>query len=168
MASQEPAPESVIFVCWGNICRSPMAERVAQHQAAAYGLDDVRFASAGVSSEEIGSPVDPRAAEVLRRHGYSADGHRAHQIGSAELASAGWVIAMVQQHIDLLRRLGDTAHVRLLTDFDPDATAGAGIRDPWSGSPDGFEDTLASVEAAIPGVLTAVAEHRRAGSGETP
>ena len=64
----------VVFVCWGNICRSPMAERVAQGWAERDGLDGVGFTSAGVSREEPGNPIDPRAQRVLTRHGYRTAG----------------------------------------------------------------------------------------------
>lgn len=160
MASQDAAPESVVFVCWGNICRSPMAEQVARHLAPESGLGDVSFTSAGVSSEETGASMDPRAAEVLRRHGYPVSDHVAHRIDSTELASADLVIAMEPFHVDRLRRLGDTTHVRLLTDFDPDTEAGAGVPDPWYGTPEAFEKTLASVEAAVPGVLDTIRARR--------
>lgn len=150
----EPASHlDVIFVCWGNICRSPIAERVARQQALAAGLGSVRFSSAGVSSEEVGEPIDPRAARVLERHGYPSADHVAHQIDAAELAGADLVVAMEQLHVDRLRRLGKTGHVQLLSDFDPGAESGAGLPDPWYGSPDGFEDTLSAIEAAVPGVV---------------
>ena len=60
---------SVIFVCWGNICRSPMAEFVARKVFANEGLD-ARITSAGVSDEEHGGPMDSRARSVLKSHGY--------------------------------------------------------------------------------------------------
>ena len=56
----------VVFVCWGNICRSPMAERVARSYLAQHGLGDVRLTSAATSREEIGAPIDPRAARDRR------------------------------------------------------------------------------------------------------
>lgn len=152
----------VVFVCWGNICRSPMAERVAEKRAAEIGLEGVRFSSAATSTEELGEPMDPRAADVLRRHGYRTGDHQAHQISAGELDRADLVIAMEPLHIDRMRRLGDVdtavaeGRMRLLTDFDPDAEPGSGVPDPWYGGPEGFEDTLAAVEAAIPGVLDRV------------
>jgi protein-tyrosine phosphatase len=148
----------VVFVCWGNICRSPIAERVAQHEAADQGLTGVEFSSAGTSDEEVGAPMDRRAAAVLRDRGYRAEGHVAHQIDADELASADLVIAMEDLHVRRLRALDPDADVRLLTDFDPAATPGSGVPDPWYGSPAGFFDTLSAVEAAVPGVLDRVRE----------
>lgn len=144
---------SVIFVCWGNICRSPIAERVAEKYADDEGITGVRFSSAATSTEELGEPMDPRAADVLRRHGYRTADHVAHQIQASELADADLVIAMEQLHVDRMRQIGDTDRVRLLTDFDPDADPGSGLPDPWYGGPEGFEETLSAVEAAVPGVL---------------
>ena len=156
------APVSVVFVCWGNICRSPMAERIARAQASAKHHDGIVFTSAGVSSEETGNPIDPRARAVLTRHGYDASGHRAHRITAAEIADADLVIGLEPLHVDRMRRLAPGAdHLALLTDFDPDAEPGSGVPDPWYGEADGFEDTLAALEAAMPGILARATSLRR-------
>lgn len=149
---------AVVFVCWGNICRSPMAERVAQGRAAEEGLTGVTFNSSGVSDEEHGGPIDARAQRVLARAGYSTGGHRAHQITAAELREADLVIAMEELHRSRLRRLAPEVEVALLTDFDPEAVPGSEVPDPWYGSASGFDGTLAAVEAAMPGVLRRVRE----------
>ncbi|WP_442956865.1 low molecular weight protein-tyrosine-phosphatase [Propioniciclava sp.] len=156
------APVSVVFVCWGNICRSPMAERIARAQASAKHHDGIVFTSAGVSSEETGNPIDPRARAVLTRHGYDASGHRAHRITAAEIADADLVIGLEPLHVDRMRKLAPGAdHLALLTDFDPDAEPGSGVPDPWYGEADGFEDTLAALEAAMPGILARATSLRR-------
>lgn len=147
-------PRRVIFVCWGNICRSPIAERVAEKRAAERGVDDLVFTSAATSREELGAPMDDRAAAVLRRHGYRSGGHVAHQITRSEIENADLVLAMESIHLDKMRAIAPGAdNLQLLTDFDPDASPGEGIPDPWYGPASGFERTLASVEAAIPGLL---------------
>jgi protein-tyrosine phosphatase len=103
--------------------------------------------------------MDPRAAATLRRAGYSVDGHRAHQIGVDEIGTADLVIAMEDIHIRKLRALAPEAdHIALLTAFDPDATPGSGVPDPWYGPDAAFNDTLRAVEAAMPGVLDRVRE----------
>lgn len=156
------APVSVVFVCWGNICRSPMAERIARAQASAKHHDGIVFTSAGVSSEETGNPIDPRARAVLTRHGYDASGHRAHRITAAEITDADLVIGLEPLHVDRMRKLVPGAdHLALLTDFDPDAEPGSGVPDPWYGEADGFEDTLAALEAAMPGILARATSLRR-------
>ncbi len=152
-------PVKVVFVCWGNICRSPIAERVARHAADRVGLRNVEFTSAATSSEELGAPMDERAARVLRGQGYSHDGHVAHRIDARELAEADLVISMEDIHVERLRRLAPNAeNVHLLSEFDPDAEPGSGRLDPWYGPDSGFDDTLQAVEAAGPGVLDRVRE----------
>ncbi len=161
MASTDsPAPPRVVFVCWGNICRSPMAERVARSQAEREGIS-VLFTSAATSTEELGAAMDGRAADKLRAAGYDPDGHEAQQITADEIADADLVIAMEDLHLRKMKSIagGDLGgHVRLLTDFDPGAEPGSGVPDPWYGDADGFADTLASIEAAMPGILAEVRE----------
>ena len=152
---------NVVFVCWGNICRSPMAERVAQRAAEEAGLTGVRFTSAATSTEELGSPIDSRAAAVLTERGYTTDHHRAHQITRAEIESADLVIAMEDIHIrKMLAIAPGSTNLSLLTDYDPAAEPGSGVPDPWYGTPAGFYGTLAAVEAAMPGVLDRIRELR--------
>ena len=156
--SRSARPVEVVFVCWGNICRSPMAERVAERMAADAGLaDQVRFTSAGTSREELGEPIDPRARRVLEAHGYRTGGHSAHQVTADEIAGADLVVAAEPLHVDRMLRIApDADNLSLLSDHDPAAPEGSGLPDPWYGGPEGFEDTLAAVEAAIPGVLDEV------------
>ena len=152
-------PVRVVFVCWGNICRSPMAERVAERMAAEKGLTGVEFTSAATSREELGAPIDERAETVLREHGYRVDGHKAHQITREEIDDADLVIAMEDIHVTRMMGLAREArNVSLLTDYDPGAEPGSGVPDPWYGTADGFYDTLTAVEAAMPGVLDRVRE----------
>ncbi len=139
-------------MCTGNICRSPMAERVARKRAAEEGLD-VRFTSAGISDEEWRNPIDPRAQRVLRAAGYEAGGHVAHRITDAEAREADLLVALDNGHLSRLRRLYPEADVRLLTSFDPSEPEGTGVVDPWYGDEAGFLDTLGSVERAMPGLL---------------
>ena len=155
----DPRDVEVVFVCWGNICRSPMAERVAERHASDEGLTGVRFTSAATSSEELGAPMDSRAAQVLGRHGYRSELHRAHRISAEEIRGADLVVAMEDIHVTRMAGLvPEAAHVVLLTDFDPAAEPGSGVPDPWYGEADGFEDTLATIEAAMPGILDRVRE----------
>lgn len=147
---------SVIFVCWGNICRSPMAEFVARKVFANEGLD-ARITSAGVSDEEHGGPMDSRARSVLKSHGYPCSGHNAHQIDGSEIMSADLVIAAEPRHIQMMKRMApDADNLRLIRDYDPNCTPGTSLPDPWYGSADGFEDTLDAIEAAMPGIVDEV------------
>lgn len=163
MSPQRLSPKTVtvVFVCWGNICRSPIAERVARRAAAAAGLTGVQFTSAATSAEEIGAAMDDRAAAVLRRHGYDPAGHVASQIDAAELRRADLVIAMEDIHVQRLRRLDAAVDVHLLSEFDPEAEPGSGVPDPWYGPAAAFGRTLEAVERSIPGVLDRVGELQR-------
>ena len=161
-ADRRTAPVEVVFVCWGNICRSPIAERVAERTAAEAGLTDVVFTSAATSREEIGAPIDPRAQRVLTDHGYRSGDHSAHQITADEIEGADLVIAAEPLHVDRMLRIAPSAdNLSLLSDYDPAAPEGSGLPDPWYGGPEGFEETLAAVEAAMPGVLDEVRRLRR-------
>ena len=119
---------SVIFVCWGNICRSPMAEFVARKVFSDEGLD-ARITSAGVSDEEHGGPMDSRARSVLKSHGYPCSGHNAHQIDESEIMSADLVIAAEPRHIQMMKRMApDADNLRLIRDYDPKCTPGTSLR----------------------------------------
>jgi protein-tyrosine phosphatase len=136
-----------------------MAERVAERMADEQGLSGVAFTSAATSSEELGQPIDRRAAGVLREHGYRTNGHRAHRITRAEIEAADLVIAMEDIHVRKMLAIAPGAsNLSLLSEYDPAAEPGSGIPDPWYGTPAGFYGTLDAVEAAMPGVLDRVRE----------
>jgi protein-tyrosine phosphatase len=147
----------VLMVCTGNICRSPMMERVAAAYAAREGID-VKITSGGTSSEESSNPIDHRARRVLERAGYDASNHRAHQVSAKEVSEADLVIAAEDHHRQRLLRLAPQADVRLLSAFDPDLPAGTGLPDPWYGPPEEFDETLTAVEAAMPGLMAYLKE----------
>ena len=92
-------PVRVVFVCLGNICRSPIAERVAERAAADAGMTGVEFSSAGTISEEYDDPMDRRAVAVLKEHGYRYADHRARRITAAQIESADLVVAMENVHL---------------------------------------------------------------------
>lgn len=142
----------VLMVCTGNICRSPMMERVAARHVEKAGLQ-ASFTSGGTSSEEADNPINHRARRVLERAGYDASHHRAHQVTAREVAEADLVIAAEEHHRQRLLRLAPQADVRLLSAFDPDLAAGTGLPDPWYGPPEDFDETLTAIEAAMPGLV---------------
>ena len=163
------SPVRVIFVCWGNICRSPMAERIAQGWVQREGINGVEFTSAATSSEELGAPIDPRAVQVLADAGYRTSGHRAHQITADEIRHADLVIAMERMHLNRLQRLVPKAdNLSLLTDYDPGAIRGSGVPDPWYGGGEGFLDTMAALIGAMPGIMARVRELQRRANETEP
>ena len=148
----------VVFVCSGNICRSPIAEKVFAAELERAGLaEGVRVSSAGTGGWHVGDPADDRAAAVLRAAGYPSD-HRARQV-DAEALGADLIVALDDTHRHALRDVG-AGRVRLLRSFDPTAPEGAEVPDPYYGGDDGFDEVLAMIQAAVPGMLDWVRENK--------
>ena len=96
----------ILFVCHGNICRSPMAEFVMKDMVKKAGLTEQFYiASAAVSREELGSPVYPPARQELNRHGISCDGHKARQITQADLTRFDRIYYMDSRNARYLQRM---------------------------------------------------------------
>ncbi|MGW5571787.1 low molecular weight protein-tyrosine-phosphatase [Nocardia thailandica] len=145
----------VTFICTGNICRSPMAERIFDAHLRRAGLSDrVRVSSAGTGAWHIGHPADERTDAVLRRAGYPT-GHVAATFGP-EHADADLIVALDTTHDDELARRGVPADRRvLLRTFDP-AAEGRDVPDPYYGTAADFELVRDQIEAAVPGLLDRV------------
>jgi low molecular weight protein-tyrosine phosphatase len=160
----------VCFVCTGNICRSPMADSVLRSRVRDAGLEAlVAVDSAGTGDWHVGDPADPRTVRVLAAHGY-ASRHTARQFRPGEFAARDLVIALDHGHLRTLRRwkgqweasgegVGAAgAELRLLREFDPEAPGDRwDVPDPYYGSLAGFEECLAMVESAMPGLLLHIA-----------
>ena len=128
----------VLFVCHGNICRSPMGEYVLKDMVKKAGVADrFQIASAAVSREEIGEPVYPPARRELQKHGIRCDGHAAHQITKRELEEYDHIFYMDASNARWLARMlpRDPDKIRPLLDHD--------VADPWyTGN---FEETWRDV-----------------------
>ena len=157
MTTQRGASYHVCFVCTGNICRSPMAEKVSAEHLRRAGLDHrVRVSSAGIGGWHAGDPADPRTEDVLRRRGYPTR-HKARQV-AVEHADADLLVALDAGHARSLRRIVDRPdRIRLLRSFDPGADGSLDVPDPYYGD-HGFDDVLTMIEAAMPGLLEWVQE----------
>jgi low molecular weight protein-tyrosine phosphatase len=143
----------VTFICSGNICRSPMAEKMFAHQIDQRGLSDaVRVTSAGTGGWHAGDGADARAGHVLRDHGYPSS-HRAAQVDDEHLA-ADLVVAMGRNHARMLREMGvPPERLRMLRSFDPRSAAHPlDVEDPYYGTRDDFEDVYTVIEASLPGL----------------
>lgn len=166
-----PAPYRVMTVCTGNICRSPIAEAVLRDRFEAAGLGDlVVVDSGGTSSEELGNPVDPRAARVLREAGYAVPGGTAHQVTAQDIAAQDLLLPMTARHANHLRRhaptASDAAKVRMYRSFDPEVGSSVSeqaldVDDPWYGDQEGFVTTLQQVEAAADAIVAYVRSQLR-------
>ena len=123
----------VLFVCHGNICRSPMAEFVMKDMVHRRGLDDrFEIASAATSREEIGNPVYPPARRKLAEHGISCGGHHARQMTREDYDRYDYIIGMDMANLRNICRItgGDLEHkVSLILDHT--ARAGQEVADPW-------------------------------------
>ena len=96
----------ILFLCHGNICRSPMGEFILKDMVKKWGLSErFEIASAAVSTEEIGNPVYPPARRELQKHGIRCDGHAAHQITRAELDHYDRIYYMDRSNARWLQRL---------------------------------------------------------------
>lgn len=145
----------ILFVCHGNICRSPMAEYVMKDLVKMAGLED-RFyiASAATSTEEIGNPVYPPARRKLAEHGISCAGHSARQMTAKDYETYDLLIGMDSANIRNMRRIcgGDPkGKIRLLMD---DTDCPRDVADPWYTGD--FEATWRDVSAGCRGLLAAL------------
>ncbi|MGV9411679.1 low molecular weight protein-tyrosine-phosphatase [Nocardia sp. NPDC003693] len=142
----------VSMICTGNICRSPMAEKIFAAHLERAGLGDrVRVSSAGTGSWHVGDDADYRTTDELRAHGYPV-GHVAAVIGADHL-DADLLIALDTGHERALAHLGVPAERRrLLRSFDPGAD-GPDVPDPYYGDRSDFELVREQIEAAVPGLL---------------
>jgi protein-tyrosine phosphatase len=141
---------SILFVCLGNICRSPLAEGVLRHLARARGIEgELVIDSAGTGAWHVGEPPDRRAAEVARRHGIELTS-RARQVEAGDAHRFDLVVAMDRSNLKALEELfgrdrAEGAEVRLFRDFDPQASGPADVPDPYFGGDEGFEAVHAMV-----------------------
>ncbi|MBB4287299.1 low molecular weight protein-tyrosine-phosphatase [Roseospira goensis] len=155
---------AVLFVCTGNICRSPTAEGIFRHKVAAAGLDArIVIDSAGTTGFHVGEPPDPRAARAAQRRGYSLDGQMARRVSAADFARFDLLVAMDQGHHSRLRALAPDAaaqaRVVMMSDFARRPGGPRDVPDPYYGGGDGFERVLDMLEDAADGLL----DHLRPG-----
>ena len=149
---------SVLFVCMGNICRSPTAEGVFRALADEQGVD-VEIDSAGTGSWHVGAAPDERATAAAAERGIALIG-AARQVEAADFDRFDLIVAMDADNVAGLQRLapdGEAAEkIRLLREFDPEAGGDLDVPDPYYGGPDGFEDVLDMVQRSSRALLEEV------------
>jgi protein-tyrosine phosphatase len=158
---RDPAlPYRICVVCLGNICRSPMAERLLTARLDRAGLRDrVIVDSAGTGDWHIGEPMDARARAELTRRGHDASGHEARQIQPDWLAGYDLLLAMDRSNLAGLSALAagrpDVAgRIMLLRAFDPAADVRAEVPDPYYGGPDDYAEVFDLVDAAAKSLVS--------------
>ena len=150
-------PISVLFVCLGNICRSPLAEGVFRHVLDDRGLTDrFRVDSAGTGSWHVGESPDHRAMRSAATHGVTLSGH-SRQVQPEDFRTFDYIVAMDRSNLAELENYrdgvgGDTS-LYLLREFDPEGGPGAEVPDPYYGGPDGFEKVYQMVDRSCEALL---------------
>lgn len=146
----------VLFVCMGNICRSPTAEAVFRHYVENAGLSEqVMIDSAGTHDYHIGDKPDSRAQHAAQQRGYDMSKQRGRQVGEDDFRHFDYVLAMDKTNLANLRRItppDSGTHAKLLLEYARNHVE-RDVPDPYYGGGDGFERVLDMVEDAAEGLL---------------
>jgi protein-tyrosine phosphatase len=155
----------ILFVCLGNICRSPTAEAVFRAVAAREAPElMIEVDSAGTAGYHVGEPPDLRTRQAARRRGYDMSSLRARIVEPRDFEDFDFILAMDRENLKVLNHRAPVQardRVRLFLEFAPDA-ATAEVPDPYYGGPNGFEEVLDLVEAATQGLLQHLRQRARA------
>jgi len=133
---------SVLFVCLGNICRSPTAEAVFRARA---GDTDIQIDSAGTGAWHVGNPPDPRSRAEGERRGYSFKGQAARKVTANDFHEFDFILAMDRSNLQDLKAIKPADSTTMLSLFLPD---GSDVPDPYYGGPDGFAKVVDLIEMA--------------------
>ncbi len=148
---------SVLFICLGNICRSPLAEGVFRALAEERGIAHrFRIESAGTGAWHVGEPPDVRSIEVANEHGIALTG-TARRLESSDLAEFQYLIVMDRQNhrdvTNLQELYGDFGALHLLREYDEEAAGDMDVPDPYYGGTDGFDRVYQMVRRSCEGLL---------------
>ena len=147
---------SILFVCMGNICRSPTAEAVFSHFVENAGLSEsIRIDSAGTHDYHIGDPPDTRALHAAQQRGYDMSKLRGRQVGESDFSRFDYVLAMDKANLAILRRIappGTEMKTKLFLEYARNHVERE-VPDPYYGGADGFERVLDMIEDAAEGLL---------------
>ena len=147
----------ILFVCLGNICRSPLAEGVFRQIVEEQGLgDQFLIESAGTGSWHVGERPDGRAILVAQQHGINLDS-RARQILEEDFSRFDYIIAMDRDNLRVLNKLkaeiNSSTQITLLRSHDPDGSGEDAVPDPYYGGASGFENVYQLVKESCIGLL---------------
>ncbi len=158
---------SVLFVCLGNICRSPTAEGIFRHQVHLATLSDqIVIDSAGTGNWHVGNPPDSRARAAATRRGYNIDQLKARQIEVEDFSRFEHIIAMDLSNLSDLRDIASGSpgatgaeQIRLMLSFS-DTTNQEEVPDPYFGGENGFNHVIDLLESACAGLLASIRKDR--------
>ncbi|HPF78853.1 MAG TPA: low molecular weight protein-tyrosine-phosphatase [Alphaproteobacteria bacterium] len=149
----------ILFVCTGNICRSPSAEAVMRHKLEERGLGKVfHVDSAGTHGYHVGEPPDSRAVEAAQRKGISMKGIRARKVTSKDFQDFDYIVAMDNGHYRILENMnsGDSqAKLRLFMNFTEEGKD-QDVPDPYYGSLKDFENVLVMLEDGVDQIIKSI------------
>ncbi|REE05739.1 low molecular weight protein-tyrosine-phosphatase [Marinoscillum furvescens] len=152
----------VLFVCLGNICRSPLAEAICKHKVSERGLSaHIEVDSAGTANYHIGADPDERSIEVAVKHGIPI-AHKGRQFHFSDGEHFQYILAMdASNHRNIIHELADKHEgLYLMRDFDPKGK-GMDVPDPYYGGKDGFEEVYQMLDRSIDAFLNyVVKEHK--------
>ena len=155
----------ILFVCLGNICRSPTAEGVLRTLAAREAPElAIEVDSAGTAAYHVDEPPDPRSRQAAARRGYDLTALRARIVEPGDFERFDLILAMDRENLQVLRRrapAGAHEHLRLFLEFAPQAGP-EDVPDPYYGGPNGFEEVLDLVEATTRSLLAHLRQRSRA------
>lgn len=157
----ENVDANILFVCLGNICRSPLAEAALRQAIAAQGLN-IGVDSAGTGDWHVGHPPDHRAQAVARQHGADIAGYRGRQVKLSDFSEFTHIIAMDSENMASLRAVrpvNATARLSLLLDH-VEGREGESVADPYFGGEEGFRTTWADVTAGVEALLKTIQDER--------
>ena len=154
-----PARSAVLFVCMGNICRSPLAEGVFRTYVARAGMQDrITVDSAGTHDYQLGQPPDPRALAAAARRGYKLPPHRARRVGARDFVRFDWILGMDRHNLRELKALRPEeyeGHLGLLLALR-EPSKSDDVPDPYYGGTQEFETALDLIEQGADALLLAV------------
>ncbi len=147
----------VLFVCMGNICRSPTAEAVFRYQAKTSGSEDLILVdSAGTHDYHIGEPPDGRAQKIAKQHGYDMKGLLARQFNTGDFDIFDYILAMDKHNFAILNKIcppQNNYKLGMLMQYSKNFSEYEEVPDPYFGGHHGFEKVLKMIEDAGEGLL---------------
>jgi protein-tyrosine phosphatase len=152
---------AILFVCLGNICRSPLAEAALRAEAERRGLD-IEVDSAGTGDWHVGHPPDPRARAVAGRNGVDISHLRARQVTGEDFHRFDHIVALDRENLaglEAMRPAGARARLSLLLDHVP-GREGEAVADPYHGDDSHFDASWADVTAGAAGLARRLSEGR--------